>query len=69
VGLCRFFGIENHWHITPPSLPPTMTPHGDENDKKLQLYNPLDDSRRLKSTPDKFEELRGNYPLRREKWE
>lgn len=68
-GLCRFFGIENRWHITPPSLPPTMTPHGDENDKKLQLYNPLDDSRRLKSTPDKFEELRGNYPLRREKWE
>lgn len=68
-GLCRFFGIENRWHITPPSLPQDMTPHGDENDKKLQLYNPLDDSRRLKSTPDKFEELRGNYPLRREKWE
>ncbi len=68
-GLCRFFGIENRWHITPPSLPQDMTPHGDENDKKLQLYNPIDDSRRLKSTPDKFEELRGNYPLRREKWE
>lgn len=68
-GLCRFFGIENRWHITPPSLPQDMTPHGEENDKKLQLYNPLDDSRRLKSTPDKFEELRGNYPLRREKWE
>lgn len=68
-GLCRFFGIENHWHITPPSLPPAMTPHGDENDKKLQLYNPIDDSLRLKSSPEKFEELRGNYPLRREKWE
>ena len=32
----------------------------------LQLYNPLDDSDRLKRRPDLFEHLRGNYPLRRE---
>lgn len=68
-GLCRFFGIENRWHITPPSLPADMTPCGNKNDKKLQLYNPVEDSRRLKHAPEKFEELRGNYPLRREKWE
>lgn len=68
-GLCSFFGIENHWHITPPSLPPDMKPSGDEDDRKLQLYNPISDSQRLKSNPERFEELRGNYPLRREKWQ
>ena len=67
-GLCRFFGIEDKWHITPPALPDGMLPEGDENDRKLQLYDPLADSRRLKSAPETFEELRGNYPLRREKW-
>ena len=67
-GLCRFFGIEDRWHITPPALPDGMLPEGDENDRKLQLYDPLADSRRLKSAPETFEELRGNYPLRREKW-
>lgn len=29
-------------------------------------YNIADDTARLKSTPDEFEKLRGNYPLRRE---
>mgnify|MGYP004421162567 CR=1 FL=1 len=67
-GLCSFFGIEDRWHITPPALPDGMLPEGDENDRKLQLYDPLADSRRLKSAPETFEELRGNYPLRREKW-
>lgn len=68
-GLCRFFGIENRWHIYPPHLPADFKLDGSEDDKKLQLYNPLNDSRRLKSAPEKFEELRGNYPLRREKYE
>lgn len=66
-GLCRHFGIENRWHITPPALPEDFKLSGNEDDRKLQLYNPLDDSRKLKSAPEKFEELRGNYPLRREK--
>lgn len=66
-GLCRHFGIENRWHITPPSLPGEFKLSGNEDDRKLQLYNPLDDSRKLKAAPEKFEELRGNYPLRREK--
>lgn len=65
-GLCRHFGIENNWRIAPPSLPSDFVLQGTEDDIKLQLYNPLDDSRRLKSDPSKFEELRGNYPLRRE---
>lgn len=66
-GLCRHFGIKNRWHINPPSLPPDFVPQGSKQDMMLQLYNPMADSKRLKCAPSKFEELRGNYPLRREK--
>ena len=52
--------------IVPPSLPPTFVPSADDDTLRLQLYNPLDDSARLKAAPGSFEELRGNYPLRRE---
>ena len=60
--LCRFFGLPNPGRIVPPPLPPGFTYTGDP----LQLYNPLCDSRRLKADPALFEELRGNYPVRRE---
>ncbi len=33
---------------------------------ELALYNPQDDSERLKKQPQLFEKLRGDYPLRRE---
>ena len=33
---------------------------------QLRRYNPMVDSRRLKAAPDQFEQLRGNYPFRRE---
>ena len=32
----------------------------------LQMYNPTEDSNRLKNQPELFETLRGDYPLRRE---
>ena len=35
-------------------------------DAQLDIYNPLNDTKLLKSSPDKFEELRNNYNLRRE---
>lgn len=60
--LCDFFGIENHLTVTPPPLPADFHYSGDP----LELYNPLDDSRRLKLSPCDFEEQRGNYHLRRE---
>ena len=60
--LCRFFGLPNPGRIHPPRLPAGFVYDGDP----LQLYNPLDDSDRLKRRPDLFEHLRGNYPLRRE---
>ncbi len=66
AGLCRFLGIENNVHIEPPALPADFRPSGSADDQRLQLYNPLNDSLKLKTAPEKFEELRGNYPLRRE---
>ena len=33
----------------------------------LDYYNPMEDSRQLKKDASKFESLRNNYPLRREK--
>lgn len=65
-GLCRHFGLKVPCRIEPPALPDSFVMHGDADDRYLQLYNPLDDSARLKAAPEKFEELRGNYPLRRE---
>ena len=35
-------------------------------DAMLDIYNPLNDTKLLKSSPDKFEELRNYYNLRRE---
>ena len=65
-GLCRHFGLRRPPLIVPPALPPTFVPSADDDTLRLQLYNPLDDSARLKASPESFEELRGNYPLRRE---
>ncbi len=81
-GLCRHFGISLTDRIIPPALSnaafqaakdrllhakrrPFAT---QEECLALALYNPLTDSKNLKNAPDRFEEFRGNYPLRREKW-
>lgn len=62
-GLCRHFHLPFPAEIVPPSLPDDFVYTG----HPLELYNPLDDSLKLKTHPEKFEEWRGNYPLRREK--
>ncbi len=67
--VCRFFGIKPVFTVTPPPLPASMRPADDEEERELQLYNPLEDSARLKAAPHDFERLRGNYPLRREIWD
>ncbi len=61
--LCHHFHLPLPKPIIPPPLPNDFHYTG----SLLQLYNPLDDSRRLKNAPDQFESLRNNYPLRREK--
>jgi erythronate-4-phosphate dehydrogenase len=39
----------------------------DTADALLQIYDPRRDSNALKASPEAFEQLRGNYPLRRER--
>jgi len=50
--LCRFFGIEAEFDVTPPEGPSD--------------YDPTRDSEWLKASPEKFEWFRGHYPVRRE---
>lgn len=67
----RFFSLQADLDTI---VPPVPSPH--EIDLKgaadpvaeavLATYNPLDDTRRLRQNPERFEEWRGNYPLRRE---
>lgn len=68
TAVCQYFGIKPEFSILPPSLPSSMKPASTEEERKLQLYNPLTDSNALKQHPEQFEYLRGNYPLRRESW-
>jgi len=43
------------------------SPYGNEVEEAiLRTYNPLEDYKRFIAQPDRFSELRGNYPLRRE---
>lgn len=67
--VARHFGLPGGFDIRPPRLPEGLRPAADPLDRKLQLYNPLDDTRRLKAAPESFEQLRGSYPLRRERWD
>ncbi len=62
AALCRFFGLVPPPPVVAPPLPPGFVYTGDP----LELYNPLTDSAALKSSPEAFERLRGDYPLRRE---
>lgn len=63
AALCRHFHLPLPGRIVPPPLPADFVYTG----SPLQLYDPLADSARLKACPADFEELRGNYPLRRER--
>lgn len=62
---CRFFGIQKEFSI---SLPPYKhIPYSaDEAIRQIQMYNPHRDYDMLQAHPEQFEQLRGDYPLRRE---
>lgn len=60
--LCRHFALP----LPPKIEPPTLLTGFLYTGNPLELYNAMDDSRNLKEHPENFEELRGNYPLRRE---
>jgi len=60
--LCRHFHLPLPPKILAPKLPKDFVYTG----HVLELYNAMNDSQKLKERPEAFEELRGNYPLRRE---
>ena len=62
--LCRHFHLPHPGVIVPPSLPDDTPKTGNP----LDLYNPMNDSEKLKNDTTKFEFLRNHYPLRREQW-
>jgi erythronate-4-phosphate dehydrogenase len=61
--ICQQFGLPHPGPIAPPTLPDDFHYTG----SPLDLYNPMDDSQKLKAASSLFEQLRNNYPLRREK--
>ena len=63
--LCRHFRLPHPGRIVAPPLPADFRYSG----SPLELYNPQDDSRRLKENAADFEALRNHYPLRRECFE
>lgn len=64
--ICRFFRIEGDYEIHAP-VPNSPVIHAENYENALlQIYNPAEDSDRLKNQPELFETLRGDYPLRRE---
>ena len=68
TALCNHFHLPVTFQIRVPQLPEEELPEPNltETERALVLYNPHADSLKLKSHPTMFEELRGNYPLRRE---
>ena len=65
--LCDFFHLPKNFHIAPPEPEQNILKGMKEEDAYLLMYNPEQDSIKLKEHPELFEYLRGNYPLRREK--
>lgn len=64
--LCKHFGIEANFKIMPPEPKNKTIVAPTYEEALLAMYNPQQDNDALKANPDQFEQLRGNYPLRRE---
>ena len=65
--LCRFFHIKADYRIAPPQPRNPIITADSLAEAYLQMYDPRRDSEALKTHPEQFEKLRGDYPLRREK--
>ena len=65
--LCRFFHIKADYRIAPPQPRNPIITAGSLAEAYLQMYDPRRDSEALKTHPEQFEKLRGDYPIRREK--
>lgn len=64
--LCRHFDIRANYLITPPSPESSIIHASSHEEALLAIYDPRRDTDALKSRPECFEQLRGDYPLRRE---
>lgn len=64
--VCRFFRLSPAYRIEPPPPPQPLIEARSREEALLRIYNPMNDSLVLKAHPERFEQLRGNYPLRRE---
>lgn len=64
--LCKHFGIKAEYAINPPIPANRVIEALTYEEAALQIYNPERDSQALKAHPELFEQLRGDYPLRRE---
>ena len=64
--ICKFFQIEADYKINAPAPASPIIHVKNHEEAILQIYNPVEDSTRLKNQPEQFETLRGDYPLRRE---
>ena len=65
--LCRYFNVQADYQIIPPAPSQPQITAETLSDAYLQIYDPRQDSNALKTHPELFEKLRGDYPLRREK--
>ena len=64
--MARHFGLKADFSIVPPPpINPIITANS-MADAILQIYDPRHDCMALRANPTLFEQLRGNYPLRRE---
>lgn len=64
--LCKHFHLEATYTITPPAPAHSLIEAPTYEEALLKIYNPATDSDALKKHPERFEQLRGDYPLRRE---
>lgn len=64
--LCKHFSLPEQSAILPPELPNLEMYPENEDERILFFYNPIEESKKLKANPEKFEWFRNNYPLRRE---
>lgn len=65
--LCSHFGIHASYVIAPPPPPCPFIHASSAADAALQIYDPRRDCAALRRHPERFEQLRGDYPLRRER--
>ena len=61
---CEFFHLQPNFKIELPAV--ELVSDFDADACQLHKYNPLVDTEALKSHPELFEHLRGDYSLRRE---